>query len=51
MDHKEQIVAYLYSRIISLKEQVNNDQLTKSELIGLLEIIEELLRDYFNLSD
>lgn len=51
MDHREQIVVYLYSKITTLKEKVQNDQLSKEELLKMIEILEELLKDYFNLSD
>jgi hypothetical protein len=51
MDHKEQIVIYLVSKIQQLKQKVREDQLTKNELIIQIELIEDMLRDYFNLSD
>jgi hypothetical protein len=51
MDHKEQIVAYLLSKIHELLEKVKKDELEKEELIIYIEMLEDLLRDYFNLSD
>ena len=51
MDHKEQIVIYLMSKIHQLKEKVEEDKLTKDELVTYIEMLEDLLRDYFNLSD
>ncbi len=51
MDHKEQIVIYLVSKIQQLKEKVKEDKLSKKELIVQIELIEDMLRDYFNLSD
>jgi hypothetical protein len=51
MDHKEQIVVYLMSKIHQLREKVEEDKLTKIELIAYIEMLEDLLRDYFNLSD
>lgn len=51
MDHKEQIVVYLLSKISQLLEKIKEDQLSKKELIIQIEMLEDLLRDYFNLSD
>lgn len=51
MDHKEQIIAYLLSKIHELLEMVKTDKLSKNELITYIEMLEEMLRDYFNLSD
>lgn len=51
MDHREQIVIYLYCKIQELREKVKEDQLTKEELLNCIEMMEELLRDYFNLTD
>jgi hypothetical protein len=51
MDHKEQIVVYLLSKIHQLKEKVKDDKITKEELIIYIEMMEDMLRDYFNLND
>ncbi len=39
------------SKIHQLKEKVEEDKLTKDELVTYIEMLEDLLRDYFNLSD
>ncbi|HNQ82993.1 MAG TPA: hypothetical protein PKM34_05070 [Bacteroidales bacterium] len=51
MDHKEQIIVYLISKIHELKEKIREDKLSKEELIIYIEMLEDMLRDYFNLSD
>jgi hypothetical protein len=51
MDHKEQIIVYLLSKIHELLEKIKDDKLSKKELIIYIEMMEEMLRDYFNLSD
>lgn len=51
MDHKEQIVIYLLSKIHELKDKVKEDKLSKKELVNYIEMMEDMLRDYFNLSD
>ena len=51
MDHKEQIVMYLFIKVQELIRKMKKNEITNEELIRQIEAIEELLRDYFNLSD
>ena len=52
MDHKEQIVIFLYKKIQELNKRLKEDEeITKKELEIILTMIEDMLRDYFNLSD
>jgi hypothetical protein len=51
MDHKEQIVMYLFIKVQELLRKMKKNEITNEELIRQIEAIEELLRDYFNLSD
>ena len=53
MDHKEQIVMYIFQKIQELNKRMKDDEeeINKKELQLQLIIMEDMLRDYFNLSD
>ena len=51
MDHKEQIIAYVLSKIQKLIIDIKENKSTHEELLLQIECIEDLLRDYFNLTD
>jgi hypothetical protein len=53
IDHKEQIIIFLYKKVQEINRRLReeDEEINKRELVLELEMVEDMLRDYFNLSN